>query len=100
MVEVNNPSNAAVTWVHTADLHLGQPIKGLQTASSTLIGQRLTEYLETFTRIIELVQTRKPTFLFIAGDFLEHGYVDLLLLSRVQELLASIPDTRVLYCAR
>lgn len=83
-----------VSWIHTADLHLGKPNDHLKGDSSTY-RQRQKEYQLTFCRIIETVQLHQIPILLIAGDFLEHGYVSRSLFEFVQEQLSLIPDTQV-----
>jgi DNA repair protein SbcD/Mre11 len=83
-----------VSWMHTADLHLGKPIEHWRGTEEEYI-KRKEEYRETFQRMIKIVQQRKLPFLFIAGDFLEHGYVSRSLLDFVLEQFARIPETEV-----
>jgi DNA repair exonuclease SbcCD nuclease subunit len=83
-----------ITWIHTADLHLDMPIQGWK-GSKEEIWKRQEEHRETFSRIISLVKEKKATFLWITGDFLEHGFVTHSTLEFVQAELKRIPDTHV-----
>lgn len=83
-----------VTWIHTADLHLDEPIRGWKGSKEDL-WKRREEYRETFKRIISLVQERDVPFLFIAGDFLEYGYVSKSTVQFVQEEFKKIPETHI-----
>ncbi|MDA8353792.1 MAG: DNA repair exonuclease [Firmicutes bacterium] len=85
---------SSFTLVHTADLHLDLPVQGWKDAER--LAERRLDYRSTFRRIIDLVQEREAAFLVIAGDFLEHGYVDRSTLDFVQAELDRIPDTRVI----
>lgn len=60
-----------------------------------MIEQRLADYIITFERIVELARQKKPNFLFISGDFLEHGYIDKITFERVQQALSLIPESKV-----
>lgn len=84
-----------ITWIHTADLHLDAPLKGWR-GTTAEAGLRLEDYRATFERIVQLCQKKQVTFLFIAGDFLEHGYVQPSTVAWVQEQLRRIPETKVL----
>ncbi|MEN9405761.1 MAG: hypothetical protein RLZ12_45, partial [Bacillota bacterium] len=88
-------NNKNITWLHTADLHLGQPVKGAFLSDPMLARQRMTDYLSTFERIIKMAQLHSPSFLFIAGDFLEHGYVNDTLLNFIKDLFQAIPFTQI-----
>lgn len=84
-----------VTWIHTADLHLDEPIKGWK-GSKEEAWRRSQEYRQTFERIISLVKKRKVPFLFISGDFMEYGYVSKSTVRFVQEQFRQISGTQVL----
>lgn len=83
-----------ISFVHVADLHLGEPIKGWKWGKEH-IWKRQEEYLQTFERIISFVQDKSIPFLLIAGDFLEHGFVTSSLYQFVFDQLQRIPDTRI-----
>ncbi|MBA4492967.1 exonuclease SbcCD subunit D [Paenactinomyces guangxiensis] len=84
-----------VTWVHTADLHLDEPIRGWKGTRENA-WKRSLDFRETFARVIGLTDERKADFLLIAGDFLEHGYVSKSTVRFVQEQFSKIPGTQVL----
>jgi DNA repair exonuclease SbcCD nuclease subunit len=83
-----------ISFVHIADLHLGEPIKGWKWDKEK-VWIRQEEHQQTFERIITYVKTNAVPFLLIAGDFLEHGFVTSTLYQFVLEQLQRIPDTRV-----
>jgi DNA repair exonuclease SbcCD nuclease subunit len=83
-----------ISFVHIADLHLGEPIKGWKWDKEK-VWMRQEEHQQTFERIITYVKTNAVPFLLIAGDFLEHGFVTSTLYQFVLEQLQRIPDTRV-----
>ncbi len=83
-----------ITWIHTADLHLDMPVQGWR-GSKEVLWQRQEEYRVTFQKIISLAKEKDVTFLIIAGDFLEHGFVTHSTLSFVSEQFARIPNTKV-----
>lgn len=84
-----------ITWIHTADLHLDQPVASWYGCAKKA-SQRREDYRETFKRIISVVEQKSVHFLFIAGDFLEHGYVQASTINFVRDCFRRIPDTRVL----
>jgi DNA repair exonuclease SbcCD nuclease subunit len=83
-----------ISFVHTADLHLGEPVKGWKWSKKD-VWIRQEEYLQTFQRIITFVEESSVPFLLIAGDFLEHGFVTTSLYQYVLTQLKRIPQTRV-----
>ncbi|SFJ00505.1 metallophosphoesterase family protein [Thermoflavimicrobium dichotomicum] len=83
-----------VTWIHTADLHLDMPVQGWK-GSKEQMWKRQQDYRTTFQKIISLVKEKQASFLFIAGDFLEHGYVTHSTLEFVLNQLERIPSTQV-----
>lgn len=83
-----------LSFVHTADLHLGEPVRGWKWDKQDM-WKRHSEHLETFRRIITLVKQRAVPFLLIAGDFLEHGYVTSSLYQDIIDQFSRIPDTRI-----
>lgn len=85
----------AIQWLHTADLHLDAPLVGWKGSKEQMI-ERYEEHRNTFRKIVSLVEDKKIPFLFIAGDFLEHGYVTRSTIQFVLEQLERIPQTQVL----
>ncbi|WP_028776502.1 metallophosphoesterase family protein [Shimazuella kribbensis] len=83
-----------ISFVHIADLHLGEPIKGWKWDKER-VWIRQEEHQQTFKRIITYVKENAIPFLLIAGDFLEHGFVTSVLYQFVLEQLQRIPDTRI-----
>jgi exonuclease SbcD len=83
-----------ISFVHTADLHLGEPIKGWKWTKEE-VWVRQEEHIHTFKRIISLVKDRSIPFLFIAGDFLEHGFVPPSLYQMVIDQFQRIPETHI-----
>ncbi|GGE12952.1 hypothetical protein GCM10011571_12920 [Marinithermofilum abyssi] len=84
-----------VTFVHTADLHLDLPVQGWKGNEEQLLLRR-EEYRQTFSRIVGLTKEKEAQFLLIAGDFLEHEYVNRSTVQWVMEQLERIPDVQVL----
>jgi exonuclease SbcD len=84
-----------ISFIHTADLHLGAPIKGWKWNKED-VWRRQEEHLQTFERIVDVVEEHNVPFLLIAGDFLEHEYVTTSLFAFVCEQLERIADTHVL----
>ncbi|TCS94922.1 metallophosphoesterase family protein [Hazenella coriacea] len=80
-----------ISWVHTADLHLDEPMKRV-----THVQQRRQEHRQTFQRIISLIKDRHIPFFFIAGDFLEHGSVTPSTVEFVKTCFKEIADTQIL----
>lgn len=83
-----------ISFVHTADLHLGEPIRGWKWATED-VWKRQEEHMQTFQRLISYVKEQTVPFLFIAGDFLEHGFVTPSLYEFVVDQLLQIPDTHI-----
>lgn len=83
-----------VSWLHTADLHLGKPMEHWKGSKEEYF-QRKEEYRKTFQRMIDLVEKRSIPFLFISGDFLEHGYISRSLWEFVQEQFSRISNTEI-----
>lgn len=82
----------SVSWLHTADLHLGKPIENWK-GSKEEYHIRKEEYRLTFQRMIDRIKEESIPFFFIAGDFLEHGYVTCSLYEYIWEQFSRIPDT-------
>jgi DNA repair protein SbcD/Mre11 len=82
------------TWIHTADLHLDRPIQGWN-GSKEEACKRREDYRETFKRIISLVKQKQVGFLFIAGDFLEHGFIQSSTVKWIKEHFLEIPNTKI-----
>ncbi|WP_102347462.1 metallophosphoesterase family protein [Bacillus sp. Marseille-P3661] len=59
-------------FIHTADLHLDSPFKGLKHMPAKLFQKVKESTFTAFTRIIELAITEKVDFVLIAGDLFDH----------------------------
>ncbi len=57
-----------VTFIHTADLHLGRAFAGLASTSSELGGELLEALSNSFRKVIDLAIERSVDFVVIAGD--------------------------------
>lgn len=62
-----------VKFIHTADLHLGRPFRGL--SSSGLSRELLVALDESFKRVIDLALEHQVDFVVIAGDVFDSGDV-------------------------
>ena len=61
----------SVTFLHTADFHLGAPFKGLRTISGAW-AQRMVEAIpEAFGRVIDTAINRRVDFMVVAGDIFD-----------------------------
>lgn len=81
-----------LTFVHTADVHLGQPLHRIAEASGPDAAARLRQLrLEAIDRIGALAREREAAFVVIAGDLFDGGLVDDRTLVAACEHLAAIP---------
>jgi len=62
---------ATVRFIHTADLHLDTPFKGLYQVNSELASRLKNATMRTFQRIIDLCIDEKADFLLVAGDIFD-----------------------------
>jgi len=60
-----------VTFIHSADLHLGAPFRGLRALSPTWANRLLTASVESYDRVIEAAIKHKVDFVIIAGDIFD-----------------------------
>jgi DNA repair protein SbcD/Mre11 len=60
-----------IKFVHTADLHLDTPFKGLSNVNTELASRLKDATLKSFQRIINLCISEKVDFLLIAGDIFD-----------------------------
>lgn len=58
-------------FVHTADLHLGSPFKGLEKVSPQVAAELRNSTFRTFENIIDLCIAEQADALFIAGDIFD-----------------------------
>ncbi|SFS67140.1 metallophosphoesterase family protein [Marininema halotolerans] len=84
-----------ITFIHTADLHIDLPIRGLK-GDERQLATRKEDYRKTFLRIVELCLERKVNFLFIAGDFLEYAKARRQTATWIINQFKKIPDTNIL----
>lgn len=57
-----------LTFVHTADLHLGSPLTGIRAMDETMAEKLIQASYRAFDRIVELAIREKVDFVLIAGD--------------------------------
>ncbi len=62
---------SSVKFVHTADLHLDTPFKGLSVWNSDLAAKLKDATFKSFRRIIDLCIEQKADFLIISGDIFD-----------------------------
>jgi len=60
-----------VRFIHTADLHLDTPFKGLSSWNSDLAGKLKDATFKSFKKIVDLCLNEKVDFLIISGDIFE-----------------------------
>lgn len=60
-----------VQFIHTADLHLDTPFKGLSSLNAWLAGRLKQATLKSYDRIIQLCIEKQVDFLIIAGDIFD-----------------------------
>ena len=83
-----------IRFIHLADVHLGAvPDRGCLWSH-----EREEEIWETFRRIIAAIRKNPVDLLFIAGDLFHHQPL-MSQLEEINELLGSIPDTRIFLMA-
>lgn len=58
----------SLTFLHTADLHLGAPFRGLAKVSPAWAARLVQAIAEAFDRVIDTAISRKVDFVVIAGD--------------------------------
>jgi len=78
--------------VHTADLHLGAPCRGLPPSIGR---QRRKDYMQTLAKISEICKEEQTDLLLIAGDLWEEQYVTRPLVDFVADQFRRIPETKV-----
>ena len=62
----------SLTFLHTADLHLGAPFRGLAKVSPAWAARLVQAIAEAFDRVIDTAVSRKVDFVVISGDVFEH----------------------------
>ena len=84
-----------ITFVHTADLHIGAQCGYL----GTLAQRRRSEVLITFRRIADYCLNEEIGLLVIAGDLFDSNNIDAYFVDDVFETFGRIPDTRIIFAA-
>ncbi|QTD42839.1 DNA repair exonuclease [Sporosarcina sp. Te-1] len=57
-----------IRFIHTADLHLGSPFKGMADVPQSLLEALRNSTLKAFQQLIDYALASKPDFMLIAGD--------------------------------
>ena len=81
-----------VRIVHTGDMHLDSPFKGLPRGVAQL---RKEEQRETFLRLMEETKAYHADILLIAGDLFDSRYVSGETVAFLKEAFSRIPETAV-----
>ena len=84
-----------ITFIHTADLHIGAQCGYL----GTLGQRRRSEVLVTFRRITHYCKEHSIPFLIIAGDLFDSNNVDEYLIDEVFSAFGDIPETKIIFAA-
>lgn len=63
-----------VTFIHTSDLHIGAPFRGLQDLSEAWANRLLVAIPESYRRVIDLAIEHKVDFVLIAGDVFDSAH--------------------------
>lgn len=83
----------SVTFIHTADLHLGAPFSGLRAQSPRWADTLITAIPTAFQRMIDTAITKAVDFVIIAGDIFDNArpsYADFaLFMDGLQQLAAA-----------
>jgi DNA repair exonuclease SbcCD nuclease subunit len=88
----------SITFFHCADLHLDTPFRALASKPG-LPAVRRKSIMDNLSRLIDKARGEKPDFIFIPGDLFEHEYTGLRTVSSVNNLFASVPETRIMLIA-
>lgn len=75
-----------IRLLHTADLHLGAPLKNF----GEIARERQRDFLKTFDRIVNLAIKREVDCLVVAGDLFDTAHVDAETVGRVQDGFARL----------
>lgn len=60
-----------VTFIHTSDLHLGAPFRGLRDLSDTWANRLLAAIPESYRRVVDAAIEQEVDFVIIAGDIFD-----------------------------
>ena len=63
--------SGSIRFIHTADIHLGSPIRGFGSLSDEWAARLQTAIPEAFDRVIETALTREVDFVVFAGDLVD-----------------------------
>ncbi len=77
-----------INFLHTGDIHLDSPLKGLSAEMSVL---RREEMLSTFISMMEFATAEKLDIVFISGDLFDSGFVSKKTISAVSDAFAAVP---------
>ncbi len=81
-------------FVHIADMHFDTPFTTLNEKGN--FGKiRRMDQREVFKKIIQYIKQNNIPYLFIAGDFYEHGYIRKTTIEYINEQFKSIPETKI-----
>lgn len=87
-----------VTFIHTADLHLGLEFKSVN-FNRQKANERRIELWNTFERIVRKAQEDKVDFLLIAGDLFEEEYFTFKDINRVKNTFSQAEDVNIVLVA-
>lgn len=82
------------TFIHTADLHLGEAGKNVALPRE-IRDQLRQENWEAFSRILQDCREKKIDFLFLAGDVFDHDKIRMTDLKALASMLGSLEHTRI-----
>ncbi len=74
-------------FIHIADVHINKPCK-----NSKIRKQKL---FDAFAKMIKFIKKENIDYLFIAGDFYEHRYINNVDIKYIDELFKEIPNTKI-----
>lgn len=85
-----------VTFLHTADIHLGTKFVNNKQFSLKEREKRRSELWDTFNEIINIAKKDKINYLLIAGDLIAESYSRFKDIQRIIKGFEQIPDTKVI----
>lgn len=81
-------------FLHMADMHFDTPFTTLNSKGDFGKIRRLDQR-EILKKIIEYIKENKIEYLFIAGDFYEHEYIQKSTIEYINKLFEEIPETKI-----
>lgn len=87
-----------VSFLHTADLHLGLKFNNVSFPRERAL-ERRRELWQTFERIVRYAKENKIDFLLIAGDLFEANYFTIGDITRVRDTFANAGDINIIISA-